>query len=130
MTFPEVIISALILGISTQVSLQGWISTTVRAARSEQRQQQLQLLDQQVLSAGRLLSRNHVHSDRCRFSGDVATDLKTRLPLMASLRRRLEPSSSEHGVWLELQLIDETSVLQRRVLFTPAGLGLCKEAAS
>tara|TARA_B100001057_G_scaffold326369_1_gene326576 strand:- start:554 stop:946 length:393 start_codon:yes stop_codon:yes gene_type:complete len=128
MTLPEVIISALILGISTQVSLQGWISTTARAARSEQSQQQLQPLDQQVLSAGRLLSRNHVHSDRCRFSVDVATDLKTRLPLMASLHRRLEPSSSEHGVWLELQLIDETSVLQRRVLFTPAGLGLCKEA--
>ena len=128
MTLPEVIISDLILGISTQVSLQGWISTTARAARSEQSQQQLQLLDQQVLSAGRLLSRNQVHSDRCRFSGDVATDLKTRLALMASLHRRLEPSSSEHGVWLELQLIDETSVLQRRVLFTSAGLGLCKEA--
>jgi len=83
-----------------------------------------------VLSAGRLLFRNQVHADHCRFSGDVATDLKTRLPLMASLHRRLEPSSSEHGVWLLMQLMDETSVLQRRVLFTPAGLGLCKEAAS
>ena len=55
MTLPDVIISALVLGISTQVTLQGWICTTARAARSEQRQQQLQLFDQQVLSAGRLL---------------------------------------------------------------------------
>jgi len=46
MTFPEVIISALILGISSQVTPQGWINTTTRAARSEQRQQQLQLIDQ------------------------------------------------------------------------------------
>ena len=49
MTLPEVIVSALILCISSQVSLDGWASTIARAARSEQRQQQIQQLEQQVL---------------------------------------------------------------------------------
>ena len=128
MTLPEVIVSALILGISSQVSLDGWASTTARAARSEQRQQQLQKLDQQVLSAERLLSHAAVDPDHCRFVGDVVSDLQERLPVAAPLEQRLESSSNEQGIWLLLQLSDETSVLKRRVLFTPAGLGLCKQA--
>ena len=47
---------------------------------------------------------------------------------MAPLEQRLESASNEEGLWLVLKLIDETSVLKRRVLFTPAGLGLCKQA--
>ena len=128
MTLPEVIVSALILGISSQVSLDGWASTTARAARSEQRQQQLHQLDQQVLSAERLLSRFPVDPNHCRFSEDVVPDLQERLPATAPLEQRFELPSSEHGVWLVLQLIDKSSVLERRVLFTPAGLGLCKQA--
>ena len=128
MTLPEVIVSALILGISSQASLHGWASTTARAARSELLQQHLQQLDQQVLAAERLLVRASVDPDDCRFVGDVVSDLQERLPATAPLEQRFEQSSSEQGIWLLLQLIDETSVLKRRVLFTPAGLGLCKQA--
>ena len=128
MTLPEVIVSALILGISSQASLQGWASTMARAARSELRQQHLQQLDQQVLSAERLLSRYPVDPDHCRFPRDVASQLQERLPVKAPLDQRFETTSNEQGLWLVLQLIDETSVLERRVLFTPAGLGLCKQA--
>ena len=128
MTLPEVIVSALILGISSQVSLDGWASTTARAARSEQRQQQIQQLEQQVLSAERLLARSSVDPEECRFVGDVASQLQARLPVAAPLDQRLESSSNEQGIWLVLQLMYETSALERRVLFTPAGLGLCKQA--
>ena len=128
MTLPEVIVSALILGISSQVSLDGWASTTARAARSEQRQQHLQQLDQQMLSAERLLARASVDPDHCRFSGDVVSDLQERLPATAPLEQRFELSFSEQGIWLLLQLSNERSVLERRVLFTPAGLGLCKQS--
>ena len=128
MTLPEVIVSALILGISSQVSLDGWASTTARAARSELRQQHLQQLDQQVLAAHRLLSRASVDPDHCRFSRDVSSHLLARLPVTAPLEQWFESSSTGQGIWLELQLINETSVLKRRVLFTPAGLGLCKQA--
>ena len=126
MTLPELIVSALILGISSQVSLDGWASTSARAARSELRQQQLQQLDQQVLSAERLLSRASVDLDHCRFQRDVSSHLQARLPAAAPLHQRLESLSNDQGIWLVLQLMDETSVLERRVLFTPAGLGLCK----
>ena len=128
MTLPEVIVSALILGISSQVSLDGWASTTARAARSEQRQQQIQQLEQQVLSAERLLARSSVDPEDCRFVGDVSFQLQARLPVAAPLDQRLESSSNEQGIWLVLQLMDETSALERRVLFTPAGLGLCEQA--
>ena len=128
MTLPEVIVSALILGISSQVSLQGWTSTMARAARSEQRQQHLQQLNQQVLAAERLLVRASVDPDGCRFVGDVATHLQERLPVAVPLDQWFESSSTGQGIWLVLQLVEETSVLQRRVLFTPAGLGLCKQA--
>ena len=128
MTLSEVIVSALVLGISSQVSLDGWASTTARAARSEQRQQQIQQLEQQVLSAERLLARSSVDPEDCRFLGDVASQLQARLPVAAPLDQRLESSSNEQGIWLVLQLMDETSALERRVLFTPAGLGLCKQA--
>ena len=128
MTLPEVIVSALILGISSQVSLDGWASTTARAARSEQRQQQIQQLEQQVLSAERLLARSSVDPEDCRFVGDVASQLQARLPVVAPLDQRLESSSNEQRIWLVLQLMNETSALERRVLFTPAGLGLCKQA--
>ena len=128
MTLPEVIVSALILGISSQASLQGWTSTTARAARSEQRQQHLQQLDQQVLAAERLLVRASVDPDDCRFVGDVATHLQERLPVSVPLEQWFESSSTGQGIWLVLQLGEETLVLKRRVLFTPAGLGLCKQA--
>ena len=128
MTLPEVIVSALILGISSQASLQGWANTTARAARSEQRQQHLQQLNQQVLAAERLLVRASVDPDDCRFVGDVATHLQERLPVSVPLEQWFESSSTGQGIWLVLQLVEETSVLQRRVLFTPAGLGLCKQA--
>ena len=108
MTLSEVIVSALVLGISSQVSLDGWASTTARAARSEQRQQQIQQLEQQVLSAERLLARSSVDPEDCRFLGDVASQLQARLPVAAPLDQRLESSSNEQGIWLVLQLIDET----------------------
>ena len=128
MTLPEVIVSALILGISSQASLHGWASTTARVARSEQRHQHLQQLDQQVLSAERLLFRFPVNPEDCRFVGEAVSDLQERLPATAPLEQRFELSSSDQGIWLVLQLSDETFVLERRVLFTPAGLGLCKQA--
>ena len=128
MTLPEVFVSALILGISSQASLHGWASTTARAARSELLQQHLQQLDQQVISAHRLLSRFPVNSEQCRFSEDVISDLQERLPVTAPLEQRFELSFSEQGIWLLLQLSNERSVLERRVLFTPAGLGLCKQS--
>ena len=81
-----------------------------------------------MLSAERLLAHASVDPDGCRFVGDVATHLQERLPVAAPLQQWFESSSTGQGIWLMLQLDEETLVLKRRVLFTPAGLGLCKQA--
>ena len=46
MTLTEVVVSAVILGISSQVSLQGWSRTSQAAATSARTDQQVQLLEQ------------------------------------------------------------------------------------
>ena len=127
MTLPEVLVSAVILGISSHTSLQGWSATTARAASAEQRQQQLQQLDQQVLAAGRLLSRLPLNSEDCRFASNAVLQLTAALPISAPLQQGFELDASAQGIWLELERPGPPQPLQRRVLFTPAGLGLCGE---
>ena len=127
MTLPEVLVSAVILGISSHTSLQGWSATTARAVSAEQRQQQLQQLDQQVLAAGRLLSRLPLDSEDCRFTSNAVAQLTAALPTSAPLQQRFELDASAQGIWLELERPGQPQSLQRRVLLTPAGLGLCGE---
>ena len=127
MTLPEVLVSVVILGISSHASLQCWSATTSNTVRSEQRQQQLQQLDQQVLAVGRLLVRLPADPEVCRFTDEGLDQLAAALPVHAPLQQRLERAPAQQGVWLELTLPDQPLSLQRRVLFTPAGLGLCVE---
>ena len=49
MTLTEVVVSAVILGISTQVSLQGWSRTSQATAASNRTDQQVRLLEQWLL---------------------------------------------------------------------------------
>ena len=128
MTLPEVIVSALILGISSHTSLQGWSATSARTALAEQRQQPLQRLDQQVLAAERLLSRQPVDPAVCRFAASAVSQVAAALPISAPMQQHFEPDASAQGIWLELAYPDQSRPLQRRRLFTPAGLGLCAEA--
>ena len=51
MTFTEVVVSAVILGISSQVSLQGWSRTSQAAATSARTDQQVRLLEQRLLAS-------------------------------------------------------------------------------
>ena len=50
MTLTEVVVSAVILGISSQASLQGWSRTSQAAAASARTDQQVRLLDQRLLA--------------------------------------------------------------------------------
>ena len=127
MTLPEVLVSAVILGISSHTSLQGWSATTARAVSAEHRQQQLQQLDQQVLAAGRLLSRLPLDSEGCRFTSNAVAQLTAALSESAPLQQGFELDASAQGIWLELERPGQPQSLHRRVLFTPAGLGLCGE---
>ena len=53
MTLTEVVVSAVILGISSQVSLQGWSRTSQAAAASARTDQQVRLLEQRLLASRR-----------------------------------------------------------------------------
>ena len=56
MTLAEVVVSAVILGISSQVSLQGWSRTSQATATSDRTDQQVRLLDQRLLATRRALA--------------------------------------------------------------------------
>ena len=71
MTLTEIVVSAVILGISSQVSLQGWSRTSQAAATSARTDQQVRLLDQRLLASRRALASAAVADADCRWDADV-----------------------------------------------------------
>ena len=132
MTLAEVVVSAVILAISSQVSLQGWSRTTEATARAAQSDQQLWLLEQRLLASRRALAMAPVRDAACRWDRDAVVKVLDTLPEDSALSPswRLEPSGD--GVWLtvELKAAAAEPPIQRSQLFTPAGLGHCPREVS
>ena len=135
MTLTEVVVSAVILGISTQVGLQGWASTAKASASAALIDQQHQRLEQRLLASRRLLQASEVVDAACRFDVDAVDGVLAALPQDSALLERwvwdpLEPATR---LWLTLQLAEAKADLdpprERRLLFTPAGLGHCPREA-
>ena len=135
MTLAEVVVSAAILGISTQVGLQGWTSTAKASASAVLIDQQYQRLEQRLLASRRLLQASEVVDAACRFDADAVDGVLASLPQDSALLERwvwdpLEPATR---LWLTLQLAEAKADLdpprERRLLFTPAGLGHCPREA-
>ena len=127
MTLTEVVVSAVILGISSQVSLQGWSRTSQAAASSARADQQVRLLEQRLLASRRALASADVADVACRWEPEAVKGVLEELPENADLETswRFEPSAD--GLWLSVELTDaDVSIpLKRSQLFTPAGLGHC-----
>ena len=127
MTLTEVVVSAVILGISSQVSLQGWSRTSQAAATSARTDQLVRLLEQRLLASRRALASAAVADVDCRWEPEAVVGVLEGLPENADLETswRFEPSAD--GLWLSLELTDaDASIsLKRSQLFTPAGLGHC-----
>ena len=132
MTFTEVVVSAVILGIRSQASLQGWSRTSQAAATSARTDQQVQLLEQRLLASGRSLASAPVADVDCRWEPEAVVGVLEGLPENADLETswRFEPSAD--GLWLSVELTDaDVSIpLKRSQLFTPAGLGHCPREVS
>ena len=132
MTLTEVVVSAVILGISSQVSLQGWSRTSQTAATSARADQQAQLLEQRLLASRRALASAPVADVDCRWEPEAVVGVLEGLPENADLETswRFEPSAD--GLWLSVELTDaDVSIpLKRSQLFTPAGLGHCPREVS
>ena len=132
MTLTEVVVSALILGISSQVSLQGWSRNSQAAASSARTDRQVRLLEQRLLASRRALANAPVLDVDCRWDADVVDGVLEGLPEDTDLDSswRLEPSAD--GLWIAVELrdADASFPLKRSQLFTPAGLGHCSRELS
>ena len=133
MTLTEVVVSAAILGISTQVGLQGWTHTAKASASAVLIDQQYQRLEQRLLASRRLLQVPGVVDAACRFDVEAVQHAIAALPLDPALLEQwvwdpLEPATR---LWLVLQLAeaDVEPPRERRLLLTPAGLGHCPREA-
>ena len=134
MTLSEAIVSALILAISTRVSLQGWSHTTTTAIDAAQRRQQLQQLELLMLSGRRKLQASAaasllINSDgSCRFDEPaLISALQSSLPHDPGLAVRISPDPDAQGIRLAVHHLEQPA-LKRQLLLTPAGLGLCGQA--
>ena len=132
MTFTEVVVSAVILGISSQVSLQGWSRTSQAAATSARTDQQVQLLEQRLLASRRALASAPVADADCRLDPEAVRGVLEGLPKNAELETswRFEPSAD--AIWLAVELTDSQVAIpfKRSQLITPAGLGHCPRESS
>ena len=132
MTLTEVVVSAVILGISSQASLQGWSRTSQVAATSARTDQQVQLLEQRLLASRRALASAPVADVDCRWEPEAVVGVLEGLPENADLEAswRFEPSGD--GFWLAVEVIgaDASIPLKRSQFFTPAGLGHCPRELS
>jgi len=132
MTFTEVVVSAVILGISSQVSLQGWSRTSQAAAASARTDQQVRLLEQRLLASRRALASAPVADVGCRWEPEAVVAVLEGLPENVELETSWQFEPSVDGLWIAVELrdADASFPLKRSQLFTPAGLGHCPREAN
>ena len=132
MTLTEVVVSAVILGISSQVSLQGWSRTSQATAVSARSDEQVRLLEQRLLASRRALAGAAVADAHCRWDRAAVVGVLAGLPKDGTLETswRFEPSVD--GLWLAVELTNSDAAipLKRSQLVTPAGLGHCPREAN
>ena len=134
MTLTEVVVSAVILGISSQVSLQGWLRTSQAAVTSAGTDHHVRLLEQRLRASRRVLASATVADADCRWDREDVVGVLEGLPKDANLETswRFEPSAD--GLWLAVELKDSAAAkakaFMRSQLFTPAGLGHCPREAN
>ena len=132
MTLTEVLVSAVILGISSQVSLQGWSRTSQVAANSARTDQQVRLLEQRLLASRRALTSAPFAAVDCRWDPEAVVGVLEGLPQDADLATSWRFEAAGDGLWLVVELTaSEASIpFKRSQLFTPAGLGHCPREAN
>ena len=132
MTLTEVVVSAAILGISSQVSLQGWSRTSQAAANAARTDQQGRLLEQRLLASRRALANAPVADADCRLDRHAVIGVLEGLPDNADLISSWRFDTGVDGLWLAVQLTDSAAAktFKRSQLLTPAGLGHCSREAN
>ena len=137
MSFLEVVVSSVVLAGSSSAALGVWN----QAATEVQRATQLDGLALQLETA-RIATHRWLQSDAaasvvidssspdCRFNPEaLEAGVADRLPLGSVLRMHWSADPQGLGHWLELSTKSQPAMppLKRRLLFTPAAYGLCKQ---
>ena len=137
MSLLEVVVSSVVLAGSSSAALGVWN----QAANEIQRSSQLDELALQLETA-RIATERWLHSDAaasgvidstsadCRFNPEaLEAGVADRLPLGSELSTHWSADPQGLGHWLELSTKPQPSMppLKRRLLFTPAAYGLCKQ---
>ena len=132
MTLTEVVVSALILGISSQASLQGWSRNSQAAASSARTDRQVRLLEQRLLASRRALANAAVADVDCRWEPEAVVGVLEVLPKETDLEASWQFQPSTDGLWLSVELTDSDASIpfKRSQLMTPAGLGHCPRESS
>ena len=122
----------MILGISSQVSLQGWSRTSQAAATLARTDQQVWLLEQRLLASRRALARVPVADVNCRWEPEAVVGVLEGLPDDDHLSSSWSFEPSADGLWLSVELTDADAsiLLKRSRLLTPPGLGHCPQEAN
>ena len=137
MTLLELLVSSVVLAGSSSAALGVWN----QAATEMQRATQLDELALQLETA-RIATHRWLQSDTaasvvidssspdCRFNPEaLGAAVAERLPLGSELSSRWSVDPQGLGHWLMLSASSQPSMppLKRRLLFTPAAYGLCKQ---
>ena len=137
MSLLEVVVSSVVLASSSSAALGVWN----QAATEVQRATQLDELALQLETA-RIATERWLQSDAaasgvidssspdCKFKPEaLEASVAERLPLGSELSMHLSADTQGLGHWLELSIRSQPSMppLKRRLLFSPAAYGLCKQ---
>ena len=130
MTLSEVVVASLVVGISSQISLQGWSASTRAVDAGERLQTALLRSDQRLLATRRLLrladpTKLLLADGSCRLDpGAVPAVIAPALPRDPQIQEQWVAEATGAGLWLELSLPSPDGVpsLQRRQLFTAADM--------
>ena len=137
MSLLEVVVSSVVLAGSSSAALGVWNQAANEIQRATQ-------LDEFVLQLemARIATDRWLHSDAassaviesrspdCRFNPEsLEAAVAERLPLGTDVSSRWSADPQGLGHWLELSIRPQPSMppLKRRLLFSPAAYGLCKQ---
>jgi len=133
MNLIEVLISSLLLAGSSAAALGVWSQAAAEVARSRALEQQADQLERLRLASHRWLlaeaRAQRLTDGSCRFEvGTLTAAMNQAIPAPEGVDRRLSADPSGAGIWQELEATSaqNSDLLQRRQLITPAAYGLCQ----
>jgi hypothetical protein len=137
MSLLEVVVSSVVLASSSSAALGVWNQAATEVQRATQLDELALQLEMARIATDRWLQSDAASavvfdstSPDCRFNPEVLeAAVAERLPLGTDVSSRWSADPQGLGHWLELSTKPQPSMppLKRRLLFSPAAYGLCKQ---